>query len=149
MYKGTLARNPRCSRRGRIYEAGIITPVEVDQCADNCLREAERLLTAIRSKCRPSCADITFHRPLPVFRVVRCSSVPNLQHCRTVPLHTSSYCAMEKSSFSKADNFIPFKLQLKISLLRDDSVPYTTAATLKSFDDYAFLCNPKIVESWA
>ncbi|GFV83539.1 uncharacterized protein TNCV_5120291 [Trichonephila clavipes] len=75
LYKGTLARNPRCSRRQRTDEAVISTPVEVNQRAANSLEEAVRSFTTMRSRCRSSCADVTFRRPLPVFRVVRCSSV--------------------------------------------------------------------------
>ncbi|GFS85004.1 uncharacterized protein TNCV_1306111 [Trichonephila clavipes] len=46
----------------------------------------------------------------------RRSTASKLSHdCRTVPLHTSSYCAIEKSSFSKADNPPPFKLRNGIS----------------------------------
>ncbi|GFT66187.1 putative splicing factor 3b subunit 2 [Trichonephila clavipes] len=45
--KGTLARNPRCSRLRRIGEADISTSVEVDQCAVNHLEEAVRSFTAI------------------------------------------------------------------------------------------------------
>ncbi|GFU78824.1 uncharacterized protein TNCV_4771871 [Trichonephila clavipes] len=77
MYKGTLARNPRCSRRRRIDEADVSTLVAVDQRVANCLEEAVRSFTAMRSRCRSPCADIIFRRPLPIFQVVRCSSV----HC--------------------------------------------------------------------
>ncbi|GFU76616.1 uncharacterized protein TNCV_1272651 [Trichonephila clavipes] len=86
LYKGTLARNPRCRRRRRIDEADIITPVAVDQCAANCLEEAVRSLTTMWSRCRWSRSDVTFHRPLPVFRVVRCSSVYYFQTRITVEL---------------------------------------------------------------
>ncbi|GFX56700.1 uncharacterized protein TNCV_494481 [Trichonephila clavipes] len=51
LYKGTLARNPRCSRRRRIDEADISTPVEVQRAA-NCLEEAVRSFTAMQSRCR-------------------------------------------------------------------------------------------------
>ncbi|GFT26257.1 putative DD41D transposase [Trichonephila clavipes] len=44
LYKGTLARNPRCSRRQRIDEADISTSVAVDQCAANCLEETVRFV---------------------------------------------------------------------------------------------------------
>ncbi|GFT36324.1 uncharacterized protein TNCV_3464761 [Trichonephila clavipes] len=77
LYKGNLARNPRCSRRQRIDKAEISTPVAVDQRAANCLKEAVRSFTVMWSRCRSSRADVTFRRPLPVFRVVRCLSV----HC--------------------------------------------------------------------
>ncbi|GFW84779.1 uncharacterized protein TNCV_680671 [Trichonephila clavipes] len=77
MYKGTLARNPRCSRRRRIDKTDISTLVAIDQRAVNYLKVAVRSFTAMGSRCRPSCADVTFHCPLPVFRVVRYSSV----HC--------------------------------------------------------------------
>ncbi|GFX05518.1 uncharacterized protein TNCV_3434221 [Trichonephila clavipes] len=49
----------------------------VDQPAANCLEEAVRSFTAMRNKCRSSRVDITFRRPLSVFRVVRCLLV----HC--------------------------------------------------------------------
>ncbi|GFU88794.1 uncharacterized protein TNCV_4444711 [Trichonephila clavipes] len=74
---GTLARNPRCSRRRRIDEADISTPAAVDQRAANCLEENVRSFTSMQSRCRSSRADVTFRRPLPAFRAVRCSSV----HC--------------------------------------------------------------------
>ncbi|GFU73641.1 uncharacterized protein TNCV_3969561 [Trichonephila clavipes] len=77
LYKGPLARNPWYSRRRRIDEADISTPVAVDQRATNHLEKAVRSFTAMQSKCPLSRADVTFRRPLPVFRVVRCSSV----HC--------------------------------------------------------------------
>ncbi|GFU89929.1 uncharacterized protein TNCV_164141 [Trichonephila clavipes] len=76
LYTGTLARNSRCSRCQRIDE-DIITPVAEDQRAANCLEKVVRSFIDIRSRCRSSPADVTFHRPLPIFRVVRCSSV----HC--------------------------------------------------------------------
>ncbi|GFV61986.1 uncharacterized protein TNCV_4107891 [Trichonephila clavipes] len=70
-------RNPWCSRRRRIDEADISTSVAVDQRTAKCLEEAVRSFTVMGSRCRSSRADVTFHRPLPVFRVARCSSV----HC--------------------------------------------------------------------
>ncbi|GFV87122.1 uncharacterized protein TNCV_5113401 [Trichonephila clavipes] len=70
LYKGTLACNPRCSRRRRIDEADISTPVAVDQCAANCLEEDVRSFTVMRSRCRSMRYDVTFRHPLPIFRVV-------------------------------------------------------------------------------
>ncbi|GFT77436.1 hypothetical protein TNCV_4571741 [Trichonephila clavipes] len=61
----------------------------------------------MRSKCRSSRADVNFRCPLPAFRVARCLSVHcslTPHNCETVPLHTSSRCAIEKSSFSKSEN---------------------------------------------
>ncbi|GFX18090.1 hypothetical protein TNCV_1577691 [Trichonephila clavipes] len=55
-----------------IYEADINTPVAVDQRVSNCLEEAVQSFTAMWSRCRSSHADVPFHRPLPVFRVVLC-----------------------------------------------------------------------------
>ncbi|GFU79887.1 transposable element Tc3 transposase [Trichonephila clavipes] len=46
LYKATLARNPRCSKRRRIDEAVISTPVAVDQRAAKCLEEAVRSFNA-------------------------------------------------------------------------------------------------------
>ncbi|GFX79167.1 uncharacterized protein TNCV_4747511 [Trichonephila clavipes] len=94
LYKSTLARNPLCSRRRRIDEADISTPVAVEQRAANCLEEAVRLCTAMCRRCRSLRAGVTFRHPL----------LPNSHHCGTVPLHKSSYCVIGNSSFSKADN---------------------------------------------
>ncbi|GFT77615.1 uncharacterized protein TNCV_821711 [Trichonephila clavipes] len=58
-------------------EADISIPVAVDQRATKCLDEAIRSFTVMRSMCRSSRVYVDFGRPLPVFRVVRCSSV----HC--------------------------------------------------------------------
>ncbi|GFW49457.1 hypothetical protein TNCV_3059641 [Trichonephila clavipes] len=83
------------------------TLVAVDQRAVNCLEEAVRSFTAMRSRCRSSPAGVTFRRPLPGFpscSVLVGPLLPNSHHCGTVRLHTSSYCAIGKSSFSKADN---------------------------------------------
>ncbi|GFU00448.1 uncharacterized protein TNCV_4259401 [Trichonephila clavipes] len=77
LYKGTLPRNPRSIRRGRIDEADISTLVAVDQRATNCLEGAVRSLTAMLIRCRTSRADVTFRHPLPVLRIVRYLSV----HC--------------------------------------------------------------------
>ncbi|GFX72027.1 hypothetical protein TNCV_1892341, partial [Trichonephila clavipes] len=49
LYKDTIARNPRCSSRQRIDEVDISTPVAVDQRAANCLEEAVRSFTVMRS----------------------------------------------------------------------------------------------------
>ncbi|GFW95360.1 uncharacterized protein TNCV_2970821 [Trichonephila clavipes] len=54
MYKGTLARNSRCSIRQQIDEADISTPEEIDLCAANCLEKAARSFTTMRSRCRSS-----------------------------------------------------------------------------------------------
>ncbi|GFV52279.1 hypothetical protein TNCV_3197791 [Trichonephila clavipes] len=53
----------------------ISLPVVVDQHAANCLEEAVRSFSAMRSRCRSLRADIKFHHPLPVFRVARKQSV--------------------------------------------------------------------------
>ncbi|GFU67353.1 uncharacterized protein TNCV_1746431 [Trichonephila clavipes] len=87
VYKGTLARNPRYSSRRRIDEDGISTPLAVDQHAANCLEEAIRSFTAIRSRCRSSRPDVTFRRLLPVVRVVRSSSV----HCFQTRINTELF----------------------------------------------------------
>ncbi|GFX17704.1 hypothetical protein TNCV_475041 [Trichonephila clavipes] len=68
----------------------------------------------MRSRYRSSHVDVTFRRPLPVFRVVRCSSghlLPNSYHCGTVPLHRSSYYVIGIFSFSKAENHPSFKFR--------------------------------------
>ncbi|GFV90009.1 uncharacterized protein TNCV_4643491 [Trichonephila clavipes] len=86
LYKGTLARNSRCSRRRRIDEADISTPEAVDQRVTNYLEEAVQSFTTMRSLCQSSRADVTFRRPLLIFRAVRCSSVHCLQTRITVEL---------------------------------------------------------------
>ncbi|GFX12556.1 uncharacterized protein TNCV_3156771 [Trichonephila clavipes] len=85
-YKGTLARNPQCSRSQRIDEAGIGTLPAVDQGDYNCLEEALQSFIVMRSRCRSTSADVIFRRPLPVFPVVPCSSVHCLQTRITVEL---------------------------------------------------------------
>ncbi|GFW14652.1 uncharacterized protein TNCV_1561151 [Trichonephila clavipes] len=77
MYKDTLASSPRCSGRRRIDEADIRTPAALDQCALNCLEEAVHAVKDIRAGVDRRGADVTFRHPLPVLRVVRCSSI----HC--------------------------------------------------------------------
>ncbi|GFT83310.1 uncharacterized protein TNCV_3003821 [Trichonephila clavipes] len=59
LYKGTLEPNPRCSRCRGIDEADVSTSVAVDQQASNCLDEAVRSFTTMRSRCRSSRADAT------------------------------------------------------------------------------------------
>ncbi|GFV80192.1 retrovirus-related Pol polyprotein from transposon TNT 1-94 [Trichonephila clavipes] len=84
--RGTVSRTPRRSRRRRIDEGDISIPVAVNQRAANCVKEAVRSYTGIRSRCRSSCTDVTFRRPLPVFPVVQCSSVHCFQTRITVEL---------------------------------------------------------------
>ncbi|GFU92176.1 uncharacterized protein TNCV_2530351 [Trichonephila clavipes] len=86
LYKGTLARNPQCSRRRQTDEANISTHVTVDQRAVHFLDEVIRSFTAMRNMCRSSSEDITFRRPLPSFRVDRCSSVQCFQAPITLEL---------------------------------------------------------------
>ncbi|GFT60007.1 hypothetical protein TNCV_2686921 [Trichonephila clavipes] len=52
LYKGTLPRYPRCSRHRQNDEAGISTPVAVDQRAANCLEEAVWSFTPLRCRRR-------------------------------------------------------------------------------------------------
>ncbi|GFU58094.1 hypothetical protein TNCV_3834841 [Trichonephila clavipes] len=100
MYKNIIACNPRCSRRRRIDEADISAPGTVDQRAANCLKEAERSSTTLWSRCRRT----SFPSSTASFLVLVGPRLSNLHHCETIPLHTSSYCVIGKSSFSKADN---------------------------------------------
>ncbi|GFX31484.1 uncharacterized protein TNCV_433251 [Trichonephila clavipes] len=67
---------------------GLPTPVAVDQCAAKYLEEAVRSFPAMWSRCRSSHADDTFRRQLPVFRVVRCSSV----HCFQTRIIVELFC---------------------------------------------------------
>ncbi|GFX15235.1 uncharacterized protein TNCV_2709401 [Trichonephila clavipes] len=69
-----------------LTKTDISTPVTVDQRAANYLGEAVRSFTAMRSRGRSLHADVTFRRPLPVFRIVRCSSVHCIQNHITVEL---------------------------------------------------------------
>ncbi|GFU68038.1 uncharacterized protein TNCV_2823811 [Trichonephila clavipes] len=101
----------RVCAHGPIADAaidGLPTPVAVDQRAANCLEEAVLSFTVMRNRCRSSCPDVTFRHPLPVFRVVRCSSVHCFQTRITVELFLclrTPFFAKKKSTFSKADNF--------------------------------------------
>ncbi|GFT75373.1 uncharacterized protein TNCV_968061 [Trichonephila clavipes] len=88
LYKGTLARNLRCSRRRRIDEVNASAPVLVDQSAANCLEEAVRSFTAMRHRYQSSRADVTFRYPVPVFRVVRWSSI----HCFQTRITVELFC---------------------------------------------------------
>ncbi|GFU39211.1 hypothetical protein TNCV_1902951 [Trichonephila clavipes] len=45
LYEKLLARKSRCSRRRRVYEANISTPVAIDQHAANCLEETASSFT--------------------------------------------------------------------------------------------------------
>ncbi|GFX79939.1 uncharacterized protein TNCV_558381 [Trichonephila clavipes] len=86
MYKGILPQNSWCRKRQRIDDADISQSVAIEQRADNCLEEVVRSFTTMRIRCRLSRADVTFHDPLPVLRVVRCSSVYCFQSRITVEL---------------------------------------------------------------
>ncbi|GFW49006.1 hypothetical protein TNCV_3902041 [Trichonephila clavipes] len=114
LYKNTFARTPQCSRRRLIDESEISTPVAIDLHAANYLKEAVRSITAIRSKFRSLSTDGTLRRtPACVsscFMIVD-PLLPNSHPCGTVPLHTSSYCMIDKYSLSKADNPAPFKFR--------------------------------------
>ncbi|GFU53669.1 uncharacterized protein TNCV_1470731 [Trichonephila clavipes] len=90
LYKFTLTRNPRCSTRRRIDEADISTPVALDQSAFNCLEETVGEFTVMRIRCRSSCADVIFRRPLPVFQIVQGSSAHCFKTRITVELFRST-----------------------------------------------------------
>ena len=72
-----LEYGPWCSRRRRIEETDISTPVTVDQRAANCLEEAVGSFIAMRSRFQTSCADFIFRHSLPFSWVIWCSRV----HC--------------------------------------------------------------------
>ena len=113
LYKGTLARRPRCSRRRQFDEADISTPVAEDQRAANCLEEAvwysppwgARLIIVLWCRLPSSTAGFlscfVFVGPL----------LPNSHHWGTIPLHTSCCCTIGQSSFQQADNPPQFKLR--------------------------------------
>ncbi|GFX42746.1 uncharacterized protein TNCV_2197031 [Trichonephila clavipes] len=67
-----------------VDEADISTRVAVDQRSANCMEEAVRSFTSMRSRCRSSRTVVTFRNQLPDFRVVWCSSVHGFQTCITV-----------------------------------------------------------------
>ncbi|GFV07222.1 uncharacterized protein TNCV_1312201 [Trichonephila clavipes] len=93
LYKVPFERNSWYSRRRRIHEADS-TLVAVDERVATCPEEAVGSYTALRSRSRPSRADVTFRRALLVFRVVRYSSVHCFQtrimvelfHCTRAPI---------------------------------------------------------------
>ncbi|GFU43631.1 hypothetical protein TNCV_4483111 [Trichonephila clavipes] len=111
LYKGILACSPRCSRRLRIDEAHNETRVDVDHCAASCL---EKLCGPSEPFAPGVCLrELTSH-----FGVhSRISSCPtlvrpllrNTHDCAAVTLHTSGYCTIRQSSFTKADDSAPFK----------------------------------------
>ncbi|GFW56462.1 uncharacterized protein TNCV_3313981 [Trichonephila clavipes] len=72
--------------KGETHGVSTSIPVVVDQRTANFLEEAVQLFTAMRSRCRSSRSDVTFRHPLPVFRVVPCSSVQCFQTRITVEL---------------------------------------------------------------
>ena len=124
LYEDILAHSSWCSKRWRIDEAVISTTVAVHQRAANSQEEAVWTFTAKRSKCRPLRIVLTFLQ-LSSASFSSCSMLirpplPNLIHCAFVPLRTLYYCSTGKSSFSTADNPLPFKLHklLEFLLLR-------------------------------
>ncbi|GFW31632.1 uncharacterized protein TNCV_4683051 [Trichonephila clavipes] len=102
-YKGILACSPRCCRHQRIDEADINTPVSEDQRAVNCMEEVVQSFIAMRTRCPESSTVVTFLHPLPVFRVVRCSSVYCFQTRITVELFrcTRAVIAQQKNPPSR------------------------------------------------
>ncbi|GFS69298.1 uncharacterized protein TNCV_4011141 [Trichonephila clavipes] len=96
LYKGTHAHNPRCSISQRIYKADISTPVVVDYRAANCLEKVVRSFTTMQTRCRSSRTDFPFRRPLPVFRVVRFSSVHCFQTRMAVELFLCTRAPIER-----------------------------------------------------
>ncbi|GFV25418.1 transposable element Tc3 transposase [Trichonephila clavipes] len=101
LYKGALALNPRCSRRRRIDEANISTPVAVDQPAANCHSPPCGAGVDRRALTSPSVVHFQFFELFGARRSIA-SILASLWNCSAA--HTSFYCAIEKSSFSKADN---------------------------------------------
>ena len=61
----------------------------VDLRTANCLVEVVRSITAMQSRCRSSCDDVTFRPALAVFRVVRDSSV----HCFRIRITKQLFCS--------------------------------------------------------
>ncbi|GFX56112.1 hypothetical protein TNCV_3061981 [Trichonephila clavipes] len=90
----------------------------VNKRAANYLKEAVRSFTTIeagvdrRSLISPS----VVHSQILSCSVLVCPQLPNSNHCGTVPLHTSSYCVIGKSSFSKADNPLRSKEKFRRNL---------------------------------
>ncbi|GFT82812.1 uncharacterized protein TNCV_4433851 [Trichonephila clavipes] len=73
-------------RRQRIDEVDISTPVTIYHRAAYCLDEGVPSSPTMWSRCGSSRADVTFRRPLSVFRIVPCSSVHCIQSRITVEL---------------------------------------------------------------
>ena len=122
LYKSTLPHSSRYSRRQRIDEVHISILIALDQHASNYLEEAVRSLTAMRSRCRSSRANVSLHR---YSQFSSCSvlvgslllSDISLHHCGSILLHTNCYCAIGKSSFSKANIPLLFKLRELLEFL--------------------------------
>ena len=112
--KGILAHSSGDSIRRCIDEAEISTPVVVDQCAANCLKEAVLSFTAMRSKSRSQVCALTspsvdHFQFFDLFSARRfnASKLASLWNCSAAhELHLRD----RKSSFSKADNPPPFQL---------------------------------------
>ncbi|GFY07326.1 hypothetical protein TNCV_5085131 [Trichonephila clavipes] len=105
------------SKCRRIEEADISSALAVDQRA---VDEAVRSFTA----------DVDRHLPSSTSSFSSCSVLvgpllSNAHHCGTVPLHTSSYCAIGKFFFSKANNPPPFKLHKLLKFLLISSWMHT------------------------
>ncbi|GFX52202.1 hypothetical protein TNCV_1098501 [Trichonephila clavipes] len=110
--KESLARSPRCSRRLRIDEAHNEIRVAVDHCAASCLEKLCGPSEPFAPGVCPRELTSRFRGPLTDFRAVRPSSVPllrNTHDCAAVKQHTSGYCTIRQSSFTKADDSTPFK----------------------------------------
>ncbi|GFU02696.1 RNase H domain-containing protein [Trichonephila clavipes] len=84
----------------------------------------------MRSRCRPSRADVTFRRSLPIFRVVLCSWVHYFQthitvepfRCARAPIarhSTSSLCALNNIN---SQNKVIVKTHINLNFLRSRGV---------------------------
>ena len=96
-----------------INEADNSTFVAFDQCASNCLEEAVRSFTTMWSRCRSSRTYVAFRSALTFYKFFFAprSVFPNRHYCKILPLRTSCYCTIGKSSFWKADSNPPCKLR--------------------------------------
>ena len=97
LFKVSLYAVYRAAKRRRLYEADISTSVALEQRSADSLEETIWSFIVMRSSCQSSRTDGTFHHSLPVFRVVRCSSVHCFQTRITEDLYRNTWAAISRS----------------------------------------------------
>ncbi|GFX89606.1 hypothetical protein TNCV_72991 [Trichonephila clavipes] len=111
--------DPRSSKRRRINEIDISTPIVVDQRAPTAWRKlyGHSLPCGAVVNCRVLTPPSIVHSQFLELISARRSTASNSPHYGTAPLYTSSNCAIGKYSFSKSDNPHPSKLRMLLEFL--------------------------------